>query len=348
MDLLSILQQHLSRYPAMTAQDCAKLIYQTVLGPAHLGRMGNPPPAFIANEMKKAPKRELPLMESIGNGLCRLHLDSVHNHLRPETIHGLFLATAKQHQGTLEQLKEQLNLWKVNSTFSDEETNHELQQLEESNYAPVSHSQPFHEAYDPHYRLIIEQFADYLPLLEAIDLRISNNQKTLIAIDGRCASGKTTLASLLSQIYDCAVIHIDDFFLPFDRRTTERLSEPGGNLDRERFHREVILPYLSGCDICYGRFDCKSGEISSTVSIPQQPVIIVEGTYSLHPLMESAYDIKVFSTCSPELQAQRILQRNGQKLLQCFQQEWIPMEEQYFSTFRIKESCHFTLNSNSL
>ena len=39
MDLLSILQQHLSRYPAMTAQDCAKLIYQAVRGPAHLGRM---------------------------------------------------------------------------------------------------------------------------------------------------------------------------------------------------------------------------------------------------------------------------------------------------------------------
>lgn len=115
MDLLPILQQHLSRYPAMTAQDCVKLLYQAVLGPAHLGRMGTPPPDYIINEMKKAPKRNLPLTESIGNGLCRLNLDSIHNHLRGETIHTLFLATAEEHQGTLDELKEQLTLWKNNS-----------------------------------------------------------------------------------------------------------------------------------------------------------------------------------------------------------------------------------------
>ena len=154
MDLLPVIQQHLSRYPAMTAQDCAKLIYQAVLGPAHLGRMGNPPPSYIINEMLTSPRRDLPLTESIGNGLCRLHLDSIHNHLRGETIHALFLATAKQHQGTLTQLKEQLNSWSSNSTFSAEETSSELAKLEESNYAPVSHSQSYHKAYDPHYRLI--------------------------------------------------------------------------------------------------------------------------------------------------------------------------------------------------
>ena len=65
MDLLPVIQQHLSRYPAMTAQDCAKLIYQAVLGPAHLGRMGNPPPSYIINEMLTSPKRDLPLTESI-------------------------------------------------------------------------------------------------------------------------------------------------------------------------------------------------------------------------------------------------------------------------------------------
>lgn len=346
MDLLPILQQHLSRYPAMTAQDSAKLIYQAVLGPAHLGRMGTPPPTYIANEMQKAPKRDLPLMESIGNGLCRLHLDSTANHLRPETIHGLFLLTAKQHQGTLEQLKEQLAVWKANATFSDEETDAELAQLEESGYAPVSHSQPYHEAYDPHYRLVLEKYQKYIPLLEAIDRRISSGQKTLLAIDGRCASGKTTLSAFLSEIYQCSVIHMDDFFLPFERKTQERLAEAGGNIDRERFHQEVILPYLAGKDLSYGKYQCSVGAVTSSINIPQQDVIIVEGTYSMHPLMQDAYDIKVFSTCSPELQTQRILARDGEPMLQRFVNEWIPMEEQYFSTFHIKDHCNFVFNSN--
>ncbi len=347
MDLLPILQQHLSRYPAMTAQDCAKLIYQAVLGPAHLGRMGTPPPTYIINEMKNAVKRDLPLLESIGNGLCRLHLDSIHNHLRPETIHGLFLATAQQHQGTLYQLKEQLALWKDHSCFSAEETNAELQTLENSNYAPVSHSQPYHEAYDPHYRLILEKFQKYIPLLEAIDQRIASGQKTLLAIDGRCASGKTTLSRFLSEIYHCSVIHIDDFFLPFERKTKERLAEIGGNFDRERFHQEVILPYLDGQDISYGKYDCSVGAVTTRVNIPQQSVMIVEGSYSMHPLMQNAYDIKVFATCPAELQAQRILHRDGEQLLQRFLNEWIPMEEQYFSACSIKENCDFVLDMNS-
>lgn len=346
MDLLPILQQHLSRYPAMTAQDCAKLIYQAVLGPAHLGRMGTPPPTYIINEMQKAPKRDVPPIESIGNGVCRLHLDSIHHSLRPETIHGLFLATAEQHQGTLEQLKEQLRLWRQNSTFSVEETDSELVKLEESNYAPVSHSQSYHIAYDPHYRLILERYTAYLPLLERIDQRLNRGQKTFIAIDGRCASGKTTLAALLSKIYDCAIIHIDDFFLPFEQKTAERLAEPGGNLDRERFYEEVIIPYQAGKDIVYGQYDCEQAAITTQQSILQQPVIIVEGSYSLHPLMQDAYDIRVFSTCSADLQSQRILQRNGEQLHQRFINEWIPMEEQYFSHYHISDSCDFIFRTD--
>ena len=346
MDLLPILQQHLSRYPAMTAQDCVKLLYQAVLGPAHLGRMGTPPPDYIINEMKKAPKRNLPLTESIGNGLCRLNLDSIHNHLRGETIHTLFLATAEEHQGTLDELKEQLTLWKNNSIFSEEETTAELLKLEESNYAPVSHSQPYHSAYDPHYRLISERFIKYFPLLERIDQRLMHGEKTLLAIDGRCASGKTTLAALLSKIYACSVIHIDDFFLPFERKTKERLAEPGGNLDRERFYEEINLPYRNNQDLIYGQYDCSCGAITRQESIPQQPVIIVEGSYCLHPLMQDAYDIKVFSTCSSELQSQRILHRNGEQMHHRFLKEWIPMEEQYFSHFSIPQICDFILSTD--
>ena len=111
----------------MTAQDRVKLIYQAVLGPAHLGRAGTPKAEYIANEMAKAPRRDVPLWESIGNGLCRFNLDSVHNKLRPETIHGLFVLTAKQHKGSLEQLKKQLALWETACTHPAEEVSAELE-----------------------------------------------------------------------------------------------------------------------------------------------------------------------------------------------------------------------------
>lgn len=34
----------------------------------------------------------------------------------------------------------------------------------------------------------------------------------LIALDGRCAAGKTTLANRLAEQYGWGVIHLDDFF----------------------------------------------------------------------------------------------------------------------------------------
>ncbi len=346
MELMSILKEHLCRYPAMTAQDCVKFLYQAVLGPSHLGRSGTPKVDYIANEMAKAPKRDLPLWESIGNGLIRFNLDSTQNHLRPETIHALFLLTSKEHRGSLDELKEQLFLWEGLATHPAEEVAEELWKLADSNYAPASHSQPYHEAYDPHYRLICKRFTRYLPLLEAIDRRILHGEKTLLAIDGRCASGKTTLSSLLAEIYGCDVIHIDDFFLPFERKTPERLSEPGGNLDRERFYQEVILPYKVSEPIVYGVYDCSIAAINCMKSAAVTPLLIVEGSYCLHPLMADSYDIKVFSTCEEELQSQRILLRNGEQLHKRFIEAWIPMEEQYFEVFQIKESCDFCFDSS--
>ena len=46
-----------------------------------------------------------------------------------------------------------------------------------------------------------------------IDLLLEEKDFVLVAIDGKCTSGKTTLASKLTEIYDCNVFHMDDFFL---------------------------------------------------------------------------------------------------------------------------------------
>ena len=40
-----------------------------------------------------------------------------------------------------------------------------------------------------------------------------------IALDGPCATGKSTLAQWLSRQLNCPVLHMDDFFLTPDLRT---------------------------------------------------------------------------------------------------------------------------------
>ena len=69
-----------------------------------------------------------------------------------------------------------------------------------------------------------------------IEACIKEKDKCILAIDGRAAAGKTTLANLLQEYFDGAVIHMDDFFLPLELRTKERYATPGGNVHYERFN----------------------------------------------------------------------------------------------------------------
>jgi len=75
-----------------------------------------------------------------------------------------------------------------------------------------------------------------------IDELLTQKDMVIVAIDGKCTSGKTTLASKLTQIYDCNVFHMDDFFLRPEQRTPERFAEVGGNVDYERLQEEVMIP----------------------------------------------------------------------------------------------------------
>lgn len=166
----------------------------------------------------------------------------------------------------------------------------------------------------------------------------------IIGIDGRCASGKTTLASNLAKEFDCNVIHMDDFFLPPYMQTPERYKEVGGNIHYERFKTEVITPLINGEDFSYGVFSCSDGKITHYESILGKRINIIEGAYSLHPYFGDIYDIKIFCDCELLERVSRIKKRNGQKALTTFLEKWIPFEEAYLKTFKIEEKCDYIIN----
>jgi len=161
----------------------------------------------------------------------------------------------------------------------------------------------------------------------------------IIAIDGSCTSGKTTLAGKLERLYDCNVFHMDDFFLRPEQRTPERLAEPGGNVDYERFRQEVLLPLKAGEPFSYRPYDCSTGDLKAPVTVMPKKVNIVEGTYSHHPCFGDVYDLKVVLQVSEERRKERILARPA-FLHRRFFEEWIPMEQHYFEAFSIEAGCH--------
>ena len=70
--------------------------------------------------------------------------------------------------------------------------------------------------------------------------------RVLAALDGPCASGKTTLAGQAARQLGCPLVHMDDFFLPPARKTPARLAQPGGNVDWERVRDQVLAPLSRG------------------------------------------------------------------------------------------------------
>ena len=181
-----------------------------------------------------------------------------------------------------------------------------------------------------------------LTVQKAIEELLQTKETIIVAIDGNCTSGKTTLAKQLAEIYDCNVFHMDDFFLRPEQRIEERFAEVGGNVDYERFREEVLLPLKSGTVFSYRPFSCSTFTLSDPVSVQTKRLNIVEGTYSLHHYFGDVYDLKIRLTISPELQRQRILMR-PEFLHKRFFEEWIPMEDRYFDGFAISEKCDIVL-----
>ena len=166
-----------------------------------------------------------------------------------------------------------------------------------------------------------------------------NNGRAVIAIDGNCAAGKSTLADEIQSVFGGTVIRADSFFLPFDMRTDERLGEPGGNFHRERFIAEVIDGIKSKTAFDYGVFDCKEGEVTHSVTVDENSLIIVEGSYCMHPAINFEYDLKIFCTTDEKTQLSRIEKRNGEVMTEVFKAKWIPLENRYFSFCNIKNKC---------
>lgn len=181
-------------------------------------------------------------------------------------------------------------------------------------------------------------------VMHAIHSLLETRDSVIVAIDGPCASGKTTFTAALQAKTGGTVIHIDDFFLRPEQRTEARLQTPGENVDHERFLEEVLLPLRGKRAFSYKPYDCHTGAFKAPIAVHPARLFIVEGSYSCHSSLWDSYDLRIFLQVQPEVQQQRILLRNGASGLKNFTEKWIPLENQYFSAFDIAARCDLRLS----
>lgn len=345
-DFIKILINHYKKYPQMQIEDFYKLIYQNEFAGGHLIDDIKSSYKYLEEEIKSLDKlnESNSMFEDIGNGLARIYLNSLNQTaISLNTVNKFFVNTANSVIGSKENFQEKLNIFfkcckggilpydvqKV-SDFLDEQKN--------KGYKHISHSDEYRKAYLPSYRVIKQQYAKYFDIFLKIDGISRLNEFVYAAIDGRCASGKSSLAELIKGVYDCNVFHTDDFFLPLELRTKARLEESGGNIDYDRFYSEVIKGLKSKKAFTYQTYDCSKSALINFINIEPKRINIIEGSYSMHPKFSDIYNLKIFLYINKEEQSKRILLRNGEEMHKRFIDEWIPMEERYFKKFNIKEN----------
>lgn len=314
----TLFAEHLSRYPQSAPQDLLKLAYQSEFGDDPLLDA-----AFLRAENPAEP---------IGNGLCRLHLQAAGAlRLRPETLQAMSRRAVRP-DGSMDGLARRLDaLCGVRPDMAEAVATYRA-----AGCPPVLHSEAYRAAYRPCYRLMPSECARFLTLFARIDALMEEKPFVRVCIDGPCGSGKSTLGALVRDLYGAALIPIDDFFLPPELRTPERLAQPGGNIHYERFYKEVASKPRDAA-IDYLPFNCAVQVVGAPVHIEPNPLLVVEGSYSQHPALRDSYDLRVLLGISPEEQSARILRRNGPAMHKRFVEEWIPLENLYFTQCRVRE-----------
>lgn len=328
------LQEQISLHPSMQPQDVVKMCYQAAFGAEHLLADKDAAFTWLQKEFEEVKVTEVSerLYEQIDDKVCRINLREWKRRDMPLIwLFRIFVESASfvnpYGEESFAQCLSEAEMLIQQGAFS-----FSVKEWEETKkQGPVHHSETYRQQEQPAYRIACSRYIRLFPILERI-AQLPQDEIHTIAIDGRCASGKTTMAGMLAKVLEAGVIHMDDFFLPLKLRTEDRFATPGGNVHYERV-RDEVLPKLKTAEaFSYQRFDCSKMALGDFVAVIGSHYYIVEGAYSCHPALGEYMSLKVFSDVESEEQLERIRRRDGEEMLKNFQSYWIPMEEAYFES----------------
>lgn len=348
MEFRDYFLEQMERHPAMEARDAVKMCYQAAFGAEHLLQDREAAYLYLKEEYDALEADTGLLYEQIHSNMCRVNLAAWKMEQLPlEWLFQMFAETAantpkqgepifRECMDTVERLVDEYAVHITVEQWKGFLSRYPLKRPE-----AVHHSENYRNREHPAYRLVCSRFLRVLPILRAI--ACMPQEMKIVALDGRSASGKTTLAQQLSMVTGAGVVHMDDFFLPAKLRTEARMAEPGGNVHYERFAEEVLNTLQNPRAFRYRCFDCSRMTLGEERKVPEGSLRIVEGAYSCHPVFGEYMGLRVF--CDVELQEQlrRIEWRDGVEMLRNFQNRWIPMEEQYIQHFKIREQVNLVI-----
>jgi uridine kinase len=148
-----------------------------------------------------------------------------------------------------------------------------------------------------------------------------------IGVDGKGATGKTTLAGhIAAALPGSVVVHIDHFARPDVR---------GWELDR--FVRQVLEPLLAGQQGRYQRWDFERNVGAEWRTVPVGVPVIVEGVSATDERLGVPWDFTIWVEVPYELRLARALERDGLAMMERWLSDWMPSEDAYEQAQRPQE-----------
>ncbi len=140
-----------------------------------------------------------------------------------------------------------------------------------------------------------------------------------VGVDGKGASGKTTLAATVAAALDgAAVVHVDDF---------ARRSVP--TWERGRFVDQVLAPLLAGRAARYERWDWGTDASLGWAEVPAGVPVVVEGVSSTDVRLGVPWDVTLWLDVPAEVRLARALARDGESMRDQWVRRWMPAEDAY-------------------
>ncbi len=317
--MFEYLNWHKKKYPLMEEDDLLLLIFQGVYAGRYSFRSKKEITKLLTLEIASLNRVYQDLYTYINDSYVRLNLAPYLKYKFPlKYLNLAFYHTAKENIATKE-----IHLAAL-ETANIKTTDLEIKK----------HSQAYCDNYDPHYRVIdIKYLTSDMKETQLLNFLTNQPKNLIIAIEGKCGSGKTTMVNHILEKLPFTVIPMDDFFLPPTMRTTERLAEVGGNIDYLRILDLLTEIKAKKSDILtYKKYDCNTNKLS-TIKIPRNDIIVLEGVYSYHPAFRHLVDKLVYINVDDNTQDLRLRQRDNYL---SYVNNWVVLENIYYNHEKIK------------
>ena len=165
----------------------------------------------------------------------------------------------------------------------------------------------------------------------------------LVALDGRSAAGKSTLAAAVAPLVDAVVIDGDDFYSggSADQWNAMSAAEKVSHCIDWRRQRAVLEKLATGEAAFWHPYDWEAddGTLEQTpVLCEPASVVILDGAYSARPELADLFDLRVLLDAPAGLRRERLIEREGEDYREEWNARWDEAEQWYFGMVMPPES----------